>query len=95
MFYSTAFDHFTYLTGAVDETAGDVPAFMDSLKEYAETSVEKLTGKRKRFLRQHFLQFLPYPYDLETYRDYFTDTYESLDTVNRRLLSFMIFMDNA
>jgi hypothetical protein len=94
-YYETAFDFFTYLSSFNDEgQERDVSAFADALHEYMDSSTANLSSKRKRFLRQQFLKYLPYPYELEDYHKYFTDTYESLDDVNRRLLSFIVLTEN-
>jgi hypothetical protein len=90
LFYETGFDHFTYLTGDLESSDGDTDAFLAALHTYLETVTQPLSGKRKRFLRQQFLNYLPYPYDLETYRGYFLGTYDSLDETNKRLLMYMV-----
>ena len=95
-YYETAFDYFTYLSAFNDvEQERDTAVFTGALQEYMDSSTAHLSGKRKRFLRQQFLKFLPYPYELEDYHKYFTDTYDSLDEVNRRLLSFVVLTENG
>jgi hypothetical protein len=92
LFYENSFNYFTYLPGLESSNSeGDTAAFLKELKEYMDDSVRGMNGKRKRFLRQHFLNYLPYPYDLEVYRKYFLDTYDSLDEASRQVLSFMVF----
>jgi hypothetical protein len=94
LFYGTGFDYFNFMVEPDDESEANVPAFTGALKKHIEAVTKDMPGKRKRFLRQYFLRFLPYPYELEDYKKYFIETCDGLDDVNRRLLSFMVLSES-
>jgi hypothetical protein len=90
LFYETGIDYFTSnnfkRVGEVDGIAD----YNEMLISFMEHCTRGLSGERKRFLRQHFLSHLPYPYDLNTYKKYFLDTYDSLDSNNRDLVALFV-----
>jgi hypothetical protein len=66
--------------------ADDAEPFLAEFLPYLEECAAHLNGRRKRMLRQHFLRQIPYPYELENYRQYFTEVYAELNNADRNLL---------
>lgn len=94
LFYESGLDYFTIprVKSVSDDGEDTLYAFIAEILPYMEERVSALPVKRKRFLRQHFLKYLPYPYDLDAYKQYFLDTYESLDNTSRALM--FLYMTN-
>ncbi|MCL2708204.1 MAG: hypothetical protein FWF03_03710 [Defluviitaleaceae bacterium] len=78
LFYESAVDHYS---GASKKTSEDASA--ETLCDFIKRCGDALPVEKRRFLRQHFLSCLPYPYGLDEYKKYFTETYDSLDAANR------------
>jgi hypothetical protein len=94
IYFKNMFDYYRFLPDADENDEDDFPALMSELRKYMDESVKNLSGRRKRFLRQHFMRYFPYPYDFEKYEQYFMDTYESLDEATRRVFSLIVYMVN-
>lgn len=91
LFYASGLEYFYGHGASEEDTGGDsAKALVAALQAYRDTCTAGLPVKRKRFLRQHFLRYLPYPYDIETYKKYFTDTFDSLDNTGRALIFMYI-----
>jgi hypothetical protein len=98
MYFETSFDYFAFIpkkTGKNTSVTNGEKEFFAEIAGYMNTKTQNIGNKRKRFLRQHFLKYLPYPYELEDYKDYFLETYAGLDAVNQNMLAIiMIGLDS-
>jgi hypothetical protein len=92
IFYETGMDFLT--PGLMDDDDIDIDGedMADGLIEYITSVTQGLPAAQKRFLRQHFLRQIPYPYDLEEFRRYFLDTYDSLDKAGKLIMAQMVYI---
>jgi hypothetical protein len=85
LFYETGLDHFTVLEKRDVNAPGDVNGFLAEFLPMLD--IPEAAANRRRFLRQHRMSYLQYPYPIEQYKQYFIDTYNALDDANRMYMA--------
>jgi hypothetical protein len=81
LFYETGLDYFHALVKPEDGQTSDWEGFLAAF--LPRLDAPGLAPNRRRFLRQHLMSILNYPYPVESYKKYFIETYNALDEANR------------
>jgi len=90
IYFETPLDYYAGTVIEDSDEREDAESLIESLTNFMRESEKELPPAKRRFLRQHFLSCLPYPYDFSAYKKYFIEIYDSLDDTNKNLMSYYV-----